>query len=233
MPRAGPRPRSSARASPPPESSCSTPRRSAAVNAYKGTAYAAAPSLFVELAGSEEGVAGDLEAVREVAGVGGVHRARARARRGGPQPALGGTPPRALRAAGGLAGEAAQVDGRLRAALAARARRRARARARGRARHRGVDRRACGRRELPRPLHARSRRPAGARGGGARSTARSSTGRSSAAGRAPASTGSGSASSATSSGSTATCSRGSGPSRTCSTPTGSSIPGRSSGALRE
>ena len=39
----------------------------AVVNAYKGTGYAAAPSLFVELAGSEEGVAGDLEAVREVA----------------------------------------------------------------------------------------------------------------------------------------------------------------------
>jgi D-lactate dehydrogenase (cytochrome) len=39
-----------------------------AVNAYKGTAYAAAPSLFVELAGSEAGVAGDLDAVREIAG---------------------------------------------------------------------------------------------------------------------------------------------------------------------
>jgi D-lactate dehydrogenase (cytochrome) len=39
----------------------------AAVNAYKGTAYAAAPSLFVELSGSEAGVAGDLEAVRELA----------------------------------------------------------------------------------------------------------------------------------------------------------------------
>lgn len=38
----------------------------AAVNAYKGTAYAAAPSLFVELSGSEAGVAGDLEAVREL-----------------------------------------------------------------------------------------------------------------------------------------------------------------------
>ncbi|MGH3072119.1 MAG: FAD-binding oxidoreductase [Gaiellaceae bacterium] len=40
----------------------------AAVNSYKGTSYAEAPSLFVELAGSEHGVAGDLDAVREVAG---------------------------------------------------------------------------------------------------------------------------------------------------------------------
>jgi D-lactate dehydrogenase (cytochrome) len=39
-----------------------------AVNSYKGTGYAEAPSLFVELAGSEEGVAGDLAAVREIAG---------------------------------------------------------------------------------------------------------------------------------------------------------------------
>jgi D-lactate dehydrogenase (cytochrome) len=39
-----------------------------AVNAYKGTGYAEAPSLFVELAGSEAGVAGDLEVVREIAG---------------------------------------------------------------------------------------------------------------------------------------------------------------------
>jgi D-lactate dehydrogenase (cytochrome) len=38
-----------------------------AVNAYKGTSYEEAPSLFVELAGSEEGVAGDLEAARELA----------------------------------------------------------------------------------------------------------------------------------------------------------------------
>jgi len=38
-----------------------------AVNAYKGTALEEAPSLFVELAGSAEGVAGDLEAVRELA----------------------------------------------------------------------------------------------------------------------------------------------------------------------
>jgi D-lactate dehydrogenase (cytochrome) len=37
------------------------------VNAYKSAHYADAPSLFVELAGSEEGVAGDLEAVREIA----------------------------------------------------------------------------------------------------------------------------------------------------------------------
>jgi D-lactate dehydrogenase (cytochrome) len=39
----------------------------AAVNAYKGTAYAEAPSLFIELAGSEGGVAGDLETARELA----------------------------------------------------------------------------------------------------------------------------------------------------------------------
>jgi D-lactate dehydrogenase (cytochrome) len=39
-----------------------------AVNSYKGTGYAEAPSLFVELAGSEQGVAGDLAAVRELAG---------------------------------------------------------------------------------------------------------------------------------------------------------------------
>jgi D-lactate dehydrogenase (cytochrome) len=38
-----------------------------AVNAYKGTSYEEAPSLFVELAGSDEGVAGDLEAARELA----------------------------------------------------------------------------------------------------------------------------------------------------------------------
>jgi D-lactate dehydrogenase (cytochrome) len=39
-----------------------------AVNAYKGTAYPEAASLFVEFAGSEAGVAGDLEATRELAG---------------------------------------------------------------------------------------------------------------------------------------------------------------------
>jgi D-lactate dehydrogenase (cytochrome) len=38
-----------------------------AVNAYKGATLEEAPSLFVELAGSAEGVAGDLEAVRELA----------------------------------------------------------------------------------------------------------------------------------------------------------------------
>ncbi len=38
-----------------------------AVNAYKGTAYEEDPSLFIELAGSEGGVAGDLEAARELA----------------------------------------------------------------------------------------------------------------------------------------------------------------------
>jgi D-lactate dehydrogenase (cytochrome) len=38
-----------------------------AVNAYKGTAYPEAASLFVEFSGSEAGVAGDLEATRELA----------------------------------------------------------------------------------------------------------------------------------------------------------------------
>jgi D-lactate dehydrogenase (cytochrome) len=37
-----------------------------AVNAYKGTAYPEEPSLFVEFGGTEEGVAGDLEATREL-----------------------------------------------------------------------------------------------------------------------------------------------------------------------
>ena len=37
------------------------------MNAYKGTDYAEEPSLFVELAGSEAGVGGDLEVVREIA----------------------------------------------------------------------------------------------------------------------------------------------------------------------
>jgi D-lactate dehydrogenase (cytochrome) len=37
-----------------------------AVNAYKGTAYDEAPTLFLELAGSQHGVAGDLEAAREL-----------------------------------------------------------------------------------------------------------------------------------------------------------------------
>jgi D-lactate dehydrogenase (cytochrome) len=45
----------------------------AAVNAYKGSAYLEAPSLFLELGGSESGVAGDLEAARELCeGEGGV-----------------------------------------------------------------------------------------------------------------------------------------------------------------
>ena len=39
----------------------------AAVNAYKETTYAEAPSLFIEFAGTESGVAGDLEATRELA----------------------------------------------------------------------------------------------------------------------------------------------------------------------
>ena len=38
-----------------------------AVNAYKGTSFDEAPSLFLELGGSEHGVAGDLEAARELA----------------------------------------------------------------------------------------------------------------------------------------------------------------------
>ena len=38
-----------------------------AVNAYKGSAYPQAPSLFVEFAGSEAGVAGDLDVTRELA----------------------------------------------------------------------------------------------------------------------------------------------------------------------
>ena len=38
-----------------------------AVNEYKGTAYPEEPSLFLEFAGSEGGVAGDLEAARDLA----------------------------------------------------------------------------------------------------------------------------------------------------------------------
>jgi D-lactate dehydrogenase (cytochrome) len=37
------------------------------VNAFKGTDYEAAPHLFLEFGGSEAGVAGDLEATREIA----------------------------------------------------------------------------------------------------------------------------------------------------------------------
>jgi D-lactate dehydrogenase (cytochrome) len=37
------------------------------VNLYKSSAYAEAPSLFIEFGGSEAGVAGDLEATRELA----------------------------------------------------------------------------------------------------------------------------------------------------------------------
>ena len=40
----------------------------AAVNAYKETSYAEQPSLFIEFAGTQSGVAGDLEATREIAG---------------------------------------------------------------------------------------------------------------------------------------------------------------------
>jgi len=40
----------------------------AAVNAYMDTEYAEAPSLFIEFGGTEAGVAGDLEATREIAG---------------------------------------------------------------------------------------------------------------------------------------------------------------------
>lgn len=39
----------------------------AAVNAYKETSYEEAPSLFVEFGGTEDGVAGDLAATREIA----------------------------------------------------------------------------------------------------------------------------------------------------------------------
>ncbi len=39
----------------------------AAVNVYKGTSFDEAPSLFVSLTGSEAGVAGDVEAARELA----------------------------------------------------------------------------------------------------------------------------------------------------------------------
>jgi D-lactate dehydrogenase (cytochrome) len=38
-----------------------------AVNAFKETAFAEQPSLFIEVSGSEAGVAGDLDAVREIA----------------------------------------------------------------------------------------------------------------------------------------------------------------------
>jgi D-lactate dehydrogenase (cytochrome) len=40
----------------------------AAVNAYKETRYVEQPSLFIEFAGTQAGVAGDLEATREIAG---------------------------------------------------------------------------------------------------------------------------------------------------------------------
>jgi D-lactate dehydrogenase (cytochrome) len=40
----------------------------AAVNAYLDRTYAEAPSLFIEFGGTEAGVAGDLEATREIAG---------------------------------------------------------------------------------------------------------------------------------------------------------------------
>lgn len=40
----------------------------AAVNAYMDRTYAEAPSLFIEFGGTEAGVAGDLEATREIAG---------------------------------------------------------------------------------------------------------------------------------------------------------------------
>jgi D-lactate dehydrogenase (cytochrome) len=40
----------------------------AAVNAYKETHYAEQPSLFIEFAGTQSGVVGDLEATREIAG---------------------------------------------------------------------------------------------------------------------------------------------------------------------
>lgn len=41
----------------------------AGLNAFKGTDYVEAPHLFVEFGGSEAGVAGDLEATREIAAV--------------------------------------------------------------------------------------------------------------------------------------------------------------------
>ena len=45
----------------------------AAVNAYKGGSYPEAPSLFVELGGSDHGVAGDVETARELCeGAGGL-----------------------------------------------------------------------------------------------------------------------------------------------------------------
>lgn len=44
----------------------------AAMNAYKETAYEEAPSLFIEFGGTEDGVAGDLAATRELAEVEGA-----------------------------------------------------------------------------------------------------------------------------------------------------------------
>ena len=176
-----------------------------AVNAYKGTALEEAPSLFVELAGSAEGVAGDLEAVRELAGGYTVLRGRARPDR--TRPPLGGTASRRLRARGGNARPGAPQHRRLRAGLAPAGGDPPRPR---RARpQRALDepRRPRRRRQLPRALRARPRRSGRARAGADLNATRSSSSRSRTAARAPASTASASGRSATSSASTATCCR--------------------------
>ena len=133
-----------------------------AVNAYKGTDYAEAPSLFVELAGSEAGVAGDLEAVREIAAWEGCTELEQRARGGGAQHASGRhgtTSSSPLQAASpGKLHKSTDVCVPL-SQLAPR-RSRTRARSTDELGLRGDDRGARGRRQLPRPLHARSRRPA-------------------------------------------------------------------------
>ena len=82
-----------------------------AVNAYKGTNFAEAPTLFVEVEGEDDDV-------RELCGAAVTYESDARSDRA--VTALGGAPPCPLRAARGRAGQGAQVDRRLRAGARAR-----------------------------------------------------------------------------------------------------------------